>query len=510
MAGGLVSTINGDEANVFAIEWLRSQYRDGSWNQPKLTVHRYMVLITFAAAEQLQHNLNILQYTLGLISPSGNLLRSLLLTLNQSQLLCRGQEFVTYPGEITVYGCPILYLVLQNFVFYAILVWHDSGATLALPRRSKGLAVDMEKTATLPSDVRTEVSRTEISQDKLRILHMNKRFGSDQVVDDVTLGVDGSEICALLGPNGAGKTTTLSLIRGNIHPSSQESDVFVGGASVRRNQLAARKLLGVCPQFDTTDYMTVTEHLSFYARVRGVQDVGTNVSRVVQAVGLSAYKNRRAGKLSGGNQRKLSLATSIIGNPTVLLLDEPSTGMDAVAMRIMWRAIASIKAGRAILLTTHSMEEASTLSDKAAILDRRLLAVSGTRDLVKQHGHGLYHVHLTLAKGVDATTEEMAIVQDWFTSTFPGTMVHDASGAARRGQLRLAIPVQAPSGEHNLGKADAGYFAHDKPTDRLERIFDMLEDHKEELGISYYSISQPALEDVFLDVLSRNRDLEDE
>ena len=82
-----------------------------------------MVLITFAAAEQLQRNLNILQYTLGLISPSGNLLRSLLLTLNQSQLLCRGQQFVDYPGDVTVYGCPILYLVLQNLVFYAILVW---------------------------------------------------------------------------------------------------------------------------------------------------------------------------------------------------------------------------------------------------------------------------------------------------------------------------------------------------------------------------------------------------
>lgn len=469
-----------------------------------------MVLITFAAAEQLQHNLNILQYTLGLVSPSGNLLRSLLLTLNQSQLLCKGQEFVTYPGDMTVYGCPILYLVLQNFVFYAILVWQDSGSTIALPKRTKTSIIDSEKTNTWPADVRDEVLRAETSEDKLRILHMSKRFGSDQVVDDVTLGVDGSEICALLGPNGAGKTTTLSLIRGNIYPSSRSSDVLLGGASIRNDQLAARRLLGVCPQFDTTDYMTVTEHLSFYARVRGVQDVNANVSRVIRAVGLSAYKTRRAGKLSGGNQRKLSLATSIIGNPSVLLLDEPSTGMDAVAMRIMWRAIASIKTGRAILLTTHSMEEASTLSDKAAILDRRLLAVSGTRDLVKQHGHGLYHVHLTLAKGVDATVNETAKVRDWFVSTFPGTGAHDESGAARRGQLHLAIPVQTLANVPATEKADVETLEHASPTDPLERIFDMLEDHKEELGISYYSISQPALEDVFLDVLSRNRDLEDD
>jgi ABC-type multidrug transport system ATPase subunit len=184
--------------------------------------------------------------------------------------------------------------------------------------------------------------------------------------------------------------------------------------------------------------------------------------------------------------------------------------MDAVAMRIMWRAIASIKTGRAILLTTHSMEEASTLSDKAAILDRRLLAVSGTRELVKQHGHGLYHVHLTLIKGVDATAEDMATVRDWFMSTFPGTAAHDASGASRRGQLRLSIPIQGPSDELSTEKAEVETVEHTKSTDRLERIFDLLEDHKEDLGISYYSISQPALEDVFLDVLSRNRDLEDE
>jgi ATP-binding cassette subfamily A (ABC1) protein 3 len=204
------------------------------------------------------------------------------------------------------------------------------------------------------------------------------------------------------------------------------------------------------------------------------------------------------------------LATSIIGNPTVLLLDEPSTWMDAVAMRIMWRAIFSIKTGRAILLTTHSMEEASTLSDKAAILDRRLLAVSGTRDLVRQHGHDLYHVHLTLSKGVDATTTETALVKAWFAITFPGTAAYDALGAARCGQLRLAMPVQAPHNEPATEKAALEAFEHAKSTDRFERIFDLLEDHKQELGISYYSVSQPALEDVFLDVLSRNRNIEDE
>lgn len=157
-------------------------------------------------------------------------------------------------------------------------------------------------------------------------------------------------------PNGAGKSTTISVIRGDILPSNNGGQVYIEGINVLRQPAIARQHLGVCPQFDATDQLTVLEHLRFYARVRGVPDVGANVRAVIRAVGLEAFESRMAAALSGGNRRKLSLAIALVGNPSVLLLDEPSSGMDVAAKRIMWRTLAGVVGERSIVLTTHSME----------------------------------------------------------------------------------------------------------------------------------------------------------
>lgn len=473
----------------------------------------YLVLLTFADAEGLQGNLNTLQYAYGLFTPSGNLLRALLLSLNQSQILCRGEAFVSYPGAFDAYGCPILYLTLQILVFYAFLVWHDSGRSLPLPtltafhrNKTPTSSDEEEKGKCTPTDVAAEVTRTEESKDILRVLHMHKHFGANRVVRDVTFGVDGGEVLALLGPNGAGKTTTLSLIRGDIKASDRSSDVRISGISVNSNRLGARRLLGVCPQFNTMDYMTVTEHLSFYARVRGVPDVSNNVAKTIEAVGLTGYRHRMAGKLSGGNQRKLSLATAIIGNPSVLLLDEPSTGMDAVAMRVMWKAIRAISAGRAIVITTHSMEEASSLSRRTAIVDRRLLAVDRTEEVVRKHGGGVWHVHVVLASGADTSTAEMEGVKGWVRSTFPGALVHDELFPTSQGQLRFQTSAEKTGVEDRKGEKgveSSGLEVQQNSSDRLVGLLDQLEGQKERLGISYYTVSQATLEDVFLDIIGK-------
>lgn len=381
-----------------------------------------------------------------------------------------------------------------------LLVWHDHGSVIPklLFSRGRGKSGDTEKdTMSLPADVQTEVTRTEQSNDQLRALHVDKVFGHDRVVDDVTFGVDGSQILALLGPNGAGKTTTLSMIRGDLDPSSRRSDILICNKSAIREGLAARQLLGVCPQFNTMDYMTVTEHLAFYARVRGVPDISNNVLKVIDAVGLAPYRHRMAGKLSGGNQRKLSLATSIIGNPAVLLLDEPSTGMDAVAMRVMWKAINAISNERAIVLTTHSMEEASALSSRTAIIDRHLLAVNGTQELVQQHDDGYLHVHLVLAAGANGTAADMQIVHDWIDKYLPGTSPDDEAGSNRRGQMRLKVPPYALSD-------DTG--SQQVKVNNLVALINLLETHKDALGISSYSVNQATMEDVFLTIVAREHD----
>ncbi|KAL9018938.1 MAG: hypothetical protein Q9185_003772 [Variospora sp. 1 TL-2023] len=503
----------------------------------------YLVMITFADAESLQTNLNTLQYTLGLVSPSGNLFRVLLVSLNQSQVLCRARSIISYPGDFDAYGCPILYLTLQAICFYIFLVWHDNGKPFPLRsvfRRNKELATPDDESAIkdVPLDVRDETARVGNSDDKLKVLHLEKIFKRYKAVDNVTFGVGAGEKLALLGPNGAGKTTTLSLIRGDLRPSSRMSDVLISGLSIRKDQLAARRLLGVCPQFNTMDLMTVHEHLAFYARARGVPDIYFNVAKVMEAVGLTTYRKRMTGKLSGGNQRKLSLATAIIGNPSVLLLDEPSTGMDAVAMRVMWKAVRAICAGRAIIITTHSMEEATTLSDRTAIVDQRLLTIDTTSELTKRHGAGFYHVHIVLANGSASTAEEMRKVRDWVASSFKGATIHDRLFPESRGQLRFQIttaanhvPIGVASSEPS-STLSAEFASTDealeKPgadsigvaltttdntgvksaaSDQLITMLDTLESAKERLGIGYYTIGQATLEDVFLDVISRNRAL---
>ena len=174
-------------------------------SQRPLIPNRYLVLLTFGSAERLQYNLNVVQFTYGLISPSGSLLRVLLLTLNQSQLLCRTRSLVSYPGDITVYGGPYLYLVLQSLACYAFLVCYDSGwrPHISHLKPSSPAVKDVEKDHSgMSDDVLREEKRTEACEDDLRLLHLRKDFRQETVVDDATFGVGDGEVFALLGPNG--------------------------------------------------------------------------------------------------------------------------------------------------------------------------------------------------------------------------------------------------------------------------------------------------------------------
>ena len=188
--------------------------------------------------------------------------------------------------------------------------------------------------------------------DGLRVVNITKSFSRKIVaVENVTFGVPRGEVFALLGPSGAGKTTTINMIRGDLAPNNGE--IFVENIPVTRRRAEAKSHPGVCPQFDAMDLMTAVGHLRFYPQVRGVKDVGQNASQVIRAVSLEAFQSRMGEKLSGGNKRKLSLGIAFMGNPTVLLLDEPSSGMDAASKRTMWKTLADVQKGRSLVQTTH-------------------------------------------------------------------------------------------------------------------------------------------------------------
>ena len=261
----------------------------------------------------------------------------------------------------------------------------------------------------------------------------------------------------------------------------------------------------MCPQFNSTDRVTVAEHLKFYARIRGVSDVATNVSAAMNAVGLDEYHNRFTAQLSGGNQRKLSLATAIIGNPSVVLLDEPSSGMDALAMRNMWQAIRDVSAQRAIVITTHSMEEASALSDKIAIMDRKILTVGGSQDLRNRHEKGIYQLHIVHSKGQAATSQEMQVIRDWIVENCTGAKVQPGLATSLHGQMRFHLALESVSGRLEEDRDNDAEGFPKSPDNPLITLLKLLEESKQRFGVEYYSISPMTLEDVFLEIVGNNR-----
>ena len=236
------------------------------------------------------------------------------------------------------------------------------------------------------------------------------RLGSTGVksaVDGVTFAVEKGAVFGLLGPNGAGKSTTLTIATGHMLPTS--GDAFIGGYSVEDDVEYVYRQLGVVPQFDVVfDSLSVREHLDFYARLKGIQanHLRGAVQRVAEAVELDGDPLNMAAKtLSGGMRRRLSIAIALIGDPAVLVCDEPTTGLDSGTKRSIWNILqAQRAAGRTQIITSHSMEEIETLVDgKIAIMFSGRVQTVGTQAQLKQRwGEGI-KLTLTLTDESEST-----------------------------------------------------------------------------------------------------------
>lgn len=260
------------------------------------------------------------------------------------------------------------------------------------------------------------------------------------------------------------------------------------------------------------DQMTAIEHLRFYARARGVPDVEDNVAKVIHAVGLEPFKTRMAFKLSGGNKRKLSLGIALMGNPSVILLDEPSSGMDAASKRIMWRTLQSISAGRSLVLTTHSMEEADALADRAGIMARHMLALGTGDQLRKKHSDAM-HVHLVHKDAPYTSEKDMAEIKNFVLTAFPGARTEDRSF---HGQFRFSCPAAildpmdngSIDGSHSSSVGKGGAIEKEHPISSaksgISSLFAQLEANKARLGLEYYSVSQATLDQVFLSIVGKH------
>ena len=181
----------------------------------------------------------------------GSLIRALFVALNIFSTTCSGKEIASYPGGILQYGGPILYLIMQIFFLFALLLWYESGSVLAWYRRiRKTPTTSTGNPIVTDEELAEELVRVSSSNDGLRVLNLTKSFGHVTAVENLTFGIKRGEVFALLGPNGAGKSTTISLIRGDIQPSKNGGNIYVENIEINRHRAEARSHLGVCPQYD--------------------------------------------------------------------------------------------------------------------------------------------------------------------------------------------------------------------------------------------------------------------
>lgn len=237
----------------------------------------------------------------------------------------------------------------------------------------------------------------------IRIENLTKRYRDVTAVDHLTLSVEQGELLSLLGVNGAGKTTTIKMLSCLTRPD--EGDAFLHGKSISADSAAVKSLIAVSPQETAVaPGLSVWENLKLMCGVHGF-DKGkseTKIAELSALLDLDSVLKKKAGKLSGGWQRRLSIAMALISEPQILFLDEPTLGLDVLARSDLWDIVRSLKGNVTIILTTHYMEEAEALSDRIAIMkDGRLLLCDTAKKIKEAAGTDNFEqAFIRVVKGV--------------------------------------------------------------------------------------------------------------
>ena len=223
----------------------------------------------------------------------------------------------------------------------------------------------------------------------LNVQNLEKSFGTNKVVDDLSFQISAGECLGVIGPNGAGKTTTLRMCLGLTTPDSG-SITFFDTLSMPDEAMAIKARLGVVSQMDTLDPdFTAEENLLVYGRYFGMKDrdIKARIAQLLEFGALTSKAKAKPGELSGGMKRRLSLSRALINQPQMLMLDEPTTGLDPQARHLMWERLQMLmQEGKSILLTTHFMDEAERLCDRLLVIDHgKKIAEGKPRDLIAQH-----------------------------------------------------------------------------------------------------------------------------
>uniref|UniRef100_A0A4W3JZ35 ABC transporter domain-containing protein n=1 Tax=Callorhinchus milii TaxID=7868 RepID=A0A4W3JZ35_CALMI len=383
-----------------------------------------------------------------------------------------GVDSYVSPFEMEFLGWTFVALTVQGCVLFSIRLLFQGDFLHKI--RFKNSADDSVDSGG-DEDVKKECERVlsgRENNDILQLHNVKKKYKTLRTnvtaVKGVTVGIPRGECFGLLGVNGAGKTTTFKMLTGDIGPSSGHQDIM--------NLRTDGTLIGYCPQYDALDdLLTGWEHLYFYCRIRGLPEkmISKHMHDLTQHLYLTSHVNKLVKTYSGGTKRKLSTAIALIGKPAVLLLDEPSSGMDPESKRYLWKTIIrEVETGCAAVLTSHSMEECEALCTRLAIMVNGTFKCLGSPHQIKYRFGAVYSVKVRLSREVADSTQ----LTDLLHLEFPG--------ASLKEQHQSSLEFQVPQKKGDLAK-----------------MVKFLESNKQELKIDHYSISQTTLDQVQYEAL---------
>ncbi|CAG9094857.1 unnamed protein product [Plutella xylostella] len=306
----------------------------------------------------------------------------------------------------------------------------------------------------------------------VKISNLTKVYGANVAVNNLSLNIFNDQITVLLGHNGAGKSTTISMLTGNV--SATSGSIWLAGYDIAHQLKAARAQVGLCPQHNVLfSELTVREHLEFFGRLKGLigQGLAEEIESLIEKLEMQEKRDYQSGGLSGGQKRRLCVGIALSGGARVVLLDEPTSGMDPASRRALWHLLQQEKKDRAMILTTHFMDEADYLGDRIAIMSGGKLQCVGSPYFLKKH-YGVGYT-LVIVKGEafnkDACTE---LIKKYIPD----------------------VPVGGDKGK------EVTYSLSNDHSHIFEDLLTDLENNMESIGFKDYGLSATTIEDVFMSV----------
>lgn len=390
------------------------------------------------------------------------------------------------PDDTLTLGTIMLMLILDTFLYLGIALYVEAvfPGDYGVPKPwyflfTKDFWCGSGKYTEVLEDINTAPNMQNFMEKEptnlhagIKIRNLRKTFGRNVAVDNLSLNMYENQITVLLGHNGAGKTTTMSMLTGMFPPTS--GSAVINGYDVQNNIDGVRSSLGLCPQHNILfDELTVKEHLYFFSKLKGKaeSEINEEIIKYVELLELKPKMNAKSKTLSGGMKRKLCVGIALCGNSKVVMLDEPTAGMDPTARRALWELLQTQKEGRTMLLTTHFMDEADLLGDRIAIMAGGKLKCCGSSFFLKKKYGAGYNLVMEKSDRCDPELVKLLLKRH-----IPNIEIYSSVGS----ELNFLLPEDCVS--------------------VFEDLLKDLERHSQNLGINSYGISLTTLEEVFMKV----------